>query len=199
MKKKAVFLDRDGTINYDPGYLKDPEKFHIFPCVIDALKSLRDAGYLLFIVSNQSGLARGLVREENLKMIHDKMSATLRAEGIALDGIYYCPHHPDERCSCRKPSPMMVYEAARSHLIDLRDSFFIGDRDTDIETGKNAGCRTILVLTGDGEKTRETLTPSLQPDYIARDLQGASSWIVENRGRKHKAVTAKTAKGAPEE
>lgn len=178
MKQKAIFLDRDGTINVDPGYLGDPEKFHFLPGVINALTRLREAGYLIFVVSNQSGIARGFFRDEDLKKIHDKMAAALRGEGIVLDGIYYCPHHPAEQCSCRKPSPKMVLEASRSYGIELRESFFIGDRVSDIETGKNAGCRTILVLTGAGEETLRELPASPQPDHVARDLSGAVSWIL---------------------
>ena len=178
MKRKAVFLDRDGTINVDPGYLGDPEKFHFLPGVVNALTRLREAGYLIFVISNQSGIARGFFRDEDLRKIHDKMTAALRAEGIALDGIYYCPHHPAEQCSCRKPSPALVLEASRSYDIDLRGSFFIGDRVSDIETGKNAGCSTILVLTGAGEEALRELPASRQPDHVARDLFVAVSWIL---------------------
>lgn len=179
MKRKAVFLDRDGTINVDPGYLGDPEKFHFLPGVVNALTRLREAGYLIFVISNQSGIARGFFRDEDLKKIHDKMTTALRAQGIALDGIYYCPHHPAEQCSCRKPSPKMVLEASRSYDIELRDSYFIGDRTSDIETGKNAGCRTILVLTGAGEEAYAALSKSQQPDHVARDLSGAVSWMLD--------------------
>lgn len=180
MKRKAVFLDRDGTINADPGYLGDPEKFHFLPGVIGGLKRLREAGFLIFVVSNQSGIARGFFKDEDLKKIHDKMTAALNAEGIELDGIYYCPHHPAERCSCRKPSPKMVLEASRSFDIDLRDSFFIGDRASDIETGKNAGCGAILVLTGAGSETLKGLSAAQKPDHVADDLAGAVSWILDN-------------------
>jgi len=184
LKRKAVFLDRDGTINADPGYLGDPEKFHFLPGVIGGLKRLHDADYLIFVVSNQSGIARGFFKDEDLKRIHDKMTTALGAEGVALDGIYYCPHHPAERCSCRKPSPKMVLEASRSYDIDLCNSFFIGDRASDIETGKNAGCGTILVLTGAGLETLQGLSESQKPDHIADDLAGAVSWILEGGEKK---------------
>lgn len=172
-----MFLDRDGTINFDPGYLGDPAKFRFLPGAIKALRRLREAGYLIFVVSNQSGIARGFFRDEDLERVHDRMGAALEARGITLDGIYYCPHHPDDRCSCRKPSPKMVMEAARSYHVDLGGSFFIGDRATDIETGKNAGCRTILVLTGAGKETRASLMPSQQPDHVARTILEAAEWI----------------------
>lgn len=189
--RKAVFLDRDGTLNFDPGYLGDPEKFRFFPGVIEALRRLREAGFLLFIASNQSGIARGLFREEDLKRIHAKMNAALRDKGIELNGIYYCPHHPDERCACRKPSPKMVRDAAAAHGIDLSNSFFVGDRITDIETGRNAGCRTILVLTGAGEETRRGLPPTHQPDFIARNLSEAVGWIIEKADQQAEAAGGK--------
>jgi D,D-heptose 1,7-bisphosphate phosphatase len=182
LKQKAVFLDRDGTINADPGYLGDPEKFHFLPGVIGGLKRLHEAGYLIFVVSNQSGIARGFFKDEDLRKIHDKMTAALAAEGISLDGIYYCPHHPAEQCSCRKPSPKMVLDASCSFDIDLKGSFFIGDRASDIETGKNAGCGAILVLTGAGAETLRELPESLSPDHIAGDLAEAVSWILGGQG-----------------
>jgi D,D-heptose 1,7-bisphosphate phosphatase len=134
------------------------------------------------VVSNQSGIARGFFKHEDLRRIHDKMTAALNAEGIPLDGIYYCPHHPAERCPCRKPSPKMVLDASDSYDIDLGSSFFIGDRASDIETGKNAGCGTILVLTGAGAETVKDLPESQKPDHVADDLAGAVSWILEGQG-----------------
>ena len=182
MKRKAVFLDRDGTINFDPGYLGDPEQFRFLPGVVEALTRLHEAGYLIFVVSNQSGIARGFFRDEDLDRVHDKMRNALRAEGVVLDGIYYCPHHPDERCSCRKPSPKMVLDASRSFGVDIEHSYFIGDRISDIETGKNAGCRTILVLTGAGRETQTSLSPSQNADRVAASLLDAVGWIL---GRKN--------------
>ena len=182
MKRRAVFIDRDGTINYDPGYLGDPARFRFLAGVVDALRRLRSAGFLLFIISNQSGIARGYFRREDLDRIHEMMLEALRREGVVMDGIYYCPHHPEDGCTCRKPSPEMVIRAARSNDIDLGSSYFIGDRETDIETGKNAGCRTILVLTGEGENTRRRLTSSFEPDFIATDLGAAADWILRGDG-----------------
>jgi len=182
LKRKAVFLDRDGTINFDPGYLGDPEQFRFLPGVVEALTRLHEAGYLIFVVSNQSGIARGFFRDADLDRVHDKMRNALRAEGVVLDGIYYCPHHPDERCSCRKPSPKMVLDASRSFGVDIEHSYFIGDRISDIETGKNAGCRTILVLTGAGRETQTSLSPSQNADRVAASLLDAVGWIL---GRKN--------------
>ncbi len=183
MKRRAVFLDRDGTINFDPGYLGDAERFRLLPGVVDALRRLREAGYLIFVVSNQSGIARGFFSHEDLRRIHDTMSAALRAHGVELDGIYYCPHHPDEQCPCRKPSPAMVLDAARRYDVSLGDSFFIGDRLSDVETGSRAGCGTILVLTGGGRETAEGLAAGPKPDHMAADLAAAADWILSREGR----------------
>lgn len=179
MSRKAVFLDRDGTINYDPGYLDSPEKFKFLPGAVAALRGLREAGYLLFVVSNQSGIARGFIRREVLRKIHERMREILSEEGVTMDGIYCCPHHPDENCRCRKPSPELVLRAAEEHDLDLEGSFFVGDRETDIETGVKAGCRTVLVLTGSGRQTEKLLSPGLRPDFTARDLADAAGWILK--------------------
>jgi D,D-heptose 1,7-bisphosphate phosphatase len=178
LKPAAVFLDRDGTLNHDPGYIGDPEMFRFLPGVLDALKRLKDAGYLIFVISNQSGIARGFFGVDALRRIHDRMAAGLRERGVAFDGIYYCPHHPDAQCPCRKPSPRMVLDAAESYAVDLGRSYFIGDRISDVETGKNAGCATVLVLTGAGEETRAALKADRLPDHIAADLSAAADWIL---------------------
>lgn len=173
-----MFLDRDGTLNHDPGYLGDTKAFRFLPGAIDALKRLKDAGYLIFVVSNQSGIARGFFGVDTLRRIHDRMAAGLRERGVTLDGIYYCPHHPDEQCPCRKPSPRMVLDAAQGFGVDLGRSYFIGDRVSDIDTGINAGCGTVLVLTGAGEQSRAALAANRSPDYIAADLTAAADWIL---------------------
>jgi D,D-heptose 1,7-bisphosphate phosphatase len=176
--RKAVFLDRDGTINFDPGYLNDPGQFRFYPGAVEALRQLSEAGYLIIIISNQSGIARGYFGEDTLKKIHDKMLSAFLAGGITITGIYYCPHHPDDQCECRKPSPKMVLEAARDNAIDLGNSFFIGDRESDIKTGKNAGCETVLVLTGAGKETQKAIKDESRPDYVAKDLPEAARWII---------------------
>jgi D,D-heptose 1,7-bisphosphate phosphatase len=184
LKPAAVFLDRDGTLNHDPGYLGDAEAFRFLPGAINALKRLKDAGYLIFVVSNQSGIARGFFGVEELRRIHDRMTAGLREGGVTLDGIYYCPHHPDAQCACRKPSPRMVLDAAESYSVDLGRSYFIGDRISDVETGNNAGCRTILVLTGAGNEARAALEADRLPDHVAADLPAAADWILSSDKKK---------------
>lgn len=182
MKQAAVFLDRDGTLNHDPGYLGDAREFRFLPGAVEAVKRLKDAGYRVFVVSNQSGIARGFFGVDDLRRIHDRMAAGLRQKGVTLDGIYYCPHHPDAQCPCRKPSPGMVLDAAAHYEIDLKRSYFVGDRHSDIETGKNAGCGTILVLTGAGGETHATLDADRFPDHIATDLSAAADWILSRVG-----------------
>jgi D,D-heptose 1,7-bisphosphate phosphatase len=184
LKPAAVFLDRDGTLNHDPGYLGDAGMFRFLPGAVDALKRLKDAGYLIFVVSNQSGIARGFFGVDALRRIHDRMAAGLREGGVTLDGIYYCPHHPDAQCPCRKPSPRMVLDAAERSGVDLGRSYFIGDRISDVETGRNAGCGTVLVLTGAGEETRAALKADRLPDHVAADLPAAADWILSKDKKK---------------
>lgn len=173
--KRAVFLDRDGTINEDIGYLGEVEKLKIFPGVIPALSLLKEKGFLLFIVTNQSGLGRGLFKTEALEKIHKKIE-----ELFSFDGIYYCPHLPDENCSCRKPHPKMVLDVADKFKVNLKESFVIGDKLSDIEMGQRAGCRSILVLTGEGKESKSALAKeNVAVDYIAQDVPEAADWIVK--------------------
>jgi D-glycero-D-manno-heptose 1,7-bisphosphate phosphatase len=140
--RPAVFLDRDGTLIEDPGYLHDPEKIVVLPGVQDALLRLRAAGYLLIVITNQSGIGRGYYREEDFAAV----MAALDAEfGSPFTAVYRCPHRPDEHCGCRKPETGMLDRAAADHGIDLARSFMVGDRSSDVLAGKNAGCRSILV------------------------------------------------------
>jgi len=169
--KKAVFLDRDGTINVDYGYVGKVEKFELLPRVRDALKLLQEKGFLLFVISNQSGVNRGYYTQEDLQAVHDKMVAEFGKDGVVFSEAFYCLHRPDERCACRKPSPKAVRDIARKYDIDLAQSFFIGDKETDVLTGKNAGTKTVLVSSERGT------TPC---DYAAADLFDAASWIARS-------------------
>jgi histidinol-phosphate phosphatase family protein len=180
LKKAAVFLDRDGTINPDPGYLSDPDDFELFPRTGEGMRALAESGFTLVVISNQSGVARGLIKPAQLDEIHERMKAKLREEGVELAGIYYCPHHPDERCSCRKPSPQLVYDAAGRLNLDLASSYFVGDMMSDIKTGKEAGLRTVLVVTGEGRKSVEK-AKKMGVDYVAEDLLDAARWIVADQ------------------
>lgn len=181
MKRAAVFVDRDGTINKDPGYLSDPEAFEFIPGAGAGMRLLSDAGFAIVIISNQSGVARGLITPSQLSEIHERMKSRLRKEGVELDGIFYCPHHPDEGCSCRKPSTGLVLEAASGLDLDLGPSYFVGDTISDIKTGRNAGLRTVLVLTGEGRRFLDEAR-SLGVDHVAENLLSAAVWIVADHG-----------------
>jgi len=177
MAYRAVFLDRDGTMNRDVPYCRRPEDFELFPNTARAIKRLNESGYKVIIITNQSGVARGYFTEETLARIHQKMLDQL-AEGDAhIDGIYYCPHHPDDNCDCRKPKPKMVLQAAQEHDIDLHESFMVGDKPLDIQLGQNVGCRTVLVPSDPGEAG----PGSCSPDYTAVDLYQAALWIIEQK------------------
>lgn len=156
--QRAIFLDRDGTINSYKGFLTHPDDFELLPGVAEAIRTINHSGYLCIVVSNQPVIARGDCTFEELQTIHDKMETLLGKEGAFVDGIYYCPHHPDkgfegERpeykidCDCRKPKAGLLFQAAKDWNIDLSQSYMIGDSDRDVEAGKNAGCKASILLT----------------------------------------------------
>ncbi len=159
-KQKAIFLDRDGTINKYVGYLTEPEEFELLPGVAEAIRKINNSGYLAIVVTNQPGIAQGRLTVQTLHVIHNKMETLLGQEGAFINKLYYCPHHPDKGfegeipelkipCSCRKPKPGMLLQAAKDFNIDLAASWMIGDDQRDILTGKNAGCHTALIGTQD--------------------------------------------------
>jgi D,D-heptose 1,7-bisphosphate phosphatase len=151
---KAVFLDRDHTLNPDSGYINDPHKFNLYPWVPAELKRLKSSGFLLVVVSNQSGIARGLITWEQLNLIHRKMDEILDREvQIKIDSYQICPHHPEEECECRKPKTKLLVAAAQAFQIDLSESFMIGDRESDMIAGKNAGVKQALLVKPDDEKS----------------------------------------------
>jgi len=171
---KAVFLDRDGTIAKDVHYCRRPEDFVLFLGAARMIKLLNEHGFKVIIVTNQSGIARGYFTEETLALIHEKMKEDLAKEGACVDGIYYCSHHPDEDCRCRKPKPKLVLQAAGDFDIDLKHSFVVGDLQMDIDLGKSVGCGTILVgtpLSTNGE--------GAVPDAIVSDLAEVTRTILE--------------------
>jgi len=181
VKRSAVFVDRDGTINSDPGYLSDPDAFELLPHAGEGMRLLQENGFALVVISNQSGVGRGLITIPQLLKIHERMKSKLGEEGVKLDEIYYCPHHPDEGCSCRKPSPRLVMDAAGSLDLDLGSSYFVGDMVTDVQTGKGAGLKTVLVLTGSGRRSLGA-SRRLGVDHVAEDLLEAARWVVADHG-----------------
>lgn len=182
-KVKAVFLDRDGTINEDIGYVSKLENFRLIPGIKPALRILKDMGFKLFVVSNQSGVGRGIISEEVLKSIHEKMFEEFRHDGIELDGISYCPHRPEEKCLCRKPLPKMIKDFVKKHHVDLNRSYVVGDKISDVLTGKNASCKTVLLLSEDESANLDEDDDEWPfPDYVAENLSGAVEWILKDSG-----------------
>ena len=183
MPSYAVFLDRDGTLNEDPGYLGDPNHLKLFPHTGEALSILKnELDFKLIVISNQSGIARGLISREMVDSVNSKINEILKADDVAIDSFYYCPSHPDfntkDECRCRKPSPEMVFKAAEDLKIDLTKSYFVGDSVTDIECGINAGLKTILVKTGYGEESFSILQKQNKfPTFVAQNIIEVCSFI----------------------
>jgi D-glycero-D-manno-heptose 1,7-bisphosphate phosphatase len=185
---KAVFIDRDGTLNREVDFLSNPEQLQLIEGTVEALQLLKKLEYKLIVITNQSGIARGYFSEEDLQKIHITLQQMLKKNGVELDAIYYCPHHPSEgqapyvqTCNCRKPLPGMILAAAEQFQIDLSKSFMIGDKLSDIKTGINAGCRTILVQTGYGRKSLQQLNfANIEPDWICANLLAAAQCIANN-------------------
>lgn len=186
----AVFLDRDGTINEQMGYINHISRFQLLPGVAAAIARLNRAGMPVVVVSNQSGLARGYFPESLLTAVHDKMHALLAREGAKIDAVYFCPHHPEAKmeqfrldCRCRKPKTGLLEQAARELCLDLSSSFMVGDRWSDLRCGAAVGCRTVLVLTGYGRGEAVWIGPDqdLQPNCMAEDLDDAVTWILQQK------------------
>ncbi|MGE0614186.1 MAG: D-glycero-beta-D-manno-heptose 1,7-bisphosphate 7-phosphatase [Bacteriovoracia bacterium] len=174
----AVFLDRDGTLNDDPGYINHPDQLKLLPGVGEALASLAQAGYRLVVVSNQSGVGRGLIKPEAIPLINERLQSLLKPFGVRIDHFELCFHHPDDKCACRKPSPQMIQNGARHLGVQLSGSVMVGDRRSDLEAGRSAGCGSvILVRTGDGEKTSGEISGA-DADFVAKDLAEAARWIL---------------------
>jgi len=187
-KRRAVFLDRDGTINREVGYLDQPSKVELLPRSAKAIGSLNRAGFQVVVVTNQSGVARGYFTEEMLTKVHQRLIKLLQEEGAHLNGIYYCPHHPEEGkppyrkdCNCRKPKPGMLLEASRDLNLDLSRSFMVSDKYSDLQMIHQLGVKGILVLTGFGEKELAQVVQqgNPSPDYVAEDLEDAAQWIIK--------------------
>ncbi len=172
MNNAAVFLDRDGTLNFDPGYLKRAEDFRFLPGVKSALKKLSAHGLKLFVISNQSGIGRGLITRADVQRIHKKMTAELKKSGVVLQEVLICPHRPDAGCGCRKPSPKLIQQAARRHKLNLWNSYVVGDKLTDVETGVRAGLQTVLLAPAKSSRG------AIQPDHVSSNLAGAARWIL---------------------
>ncbi len=181
--KRAVFLDRDGTIVEDLDFLTDLAQLRLLPHAAKAIRSWNEAGYLVVVITNQSGVARGFLSEKTLQAMHSELSSMLAAQGAHIDAYYYCPHHPqigspDYRmdCACRKPKPGMFLQAAQEHSISLEQSFAIGDSLRDAQAAQQAGVKPILVKTGPHSEEAASENPKLFC-HIANNLQEAAEFI----------------------
>ena len=190
MKRQAVFLDRDGTVIEEVGYLGRGDGVVLLPGAARAIRTLKENDFLVVVVSNQSGVGRGYFSETDIEKVHRKLSTDLASEGTEVDAFYYCPHHPQADietyrvdCGCRKPKPGMLRQAARELDIDLAGSFVVGDKLTDMEAGHRAGCHPVLVLTGYGREELDGVNDSTQPDFVASDLLAAAHWIIQRSTR----------------
>ncbi|HXP91855.1 MAG TPA: HAD family hydrolase [Candidatus Binatia bacterium] len=171
-----MFLDRDGTLMVDKGFVRDPKDVELMPTVVEGLKALGDAGFAKIVVSNQSGVARGYFGEDVVVRVQDELRSQLRGHGVDVDAFYFCPHYKDG-CACRKPAAGMVERAAREHALDLLTSVVVGDRDADINLARNAGLPGVLMPSEDYPYAGP------EPDYRARSFVDAARWIVEHVGR----------------
>lgn len=178
--RPAVFIDRDGTISEEVGYLNHVSRFRLLPKAADAIRRLNEAAWPVIVVTNQSGVGRGYFPESLVNTVHELMSRQIEAVGAHLDAIYYCPHTSVDNCDCRKPKTGMLERAAREHALDLHHSFVIGDRYADIDLARRAGAQGILVRTGYGEGEYLWNAPKwpFQPDFVAADLADAVHWIL---------------------
>ena len=141
MRKKAVFLDRDNTLIEDEGYIHEPEKVRLLPRVPERLRLLKEHGYLLIVVSNQSGIGRGYFKEEDFHAVNRKLQELLKPYNVQIDDFFFCPHKPEDGCNCRKPKTGMIEKAVKKWNIDVSESFVIGDKDIDVQLAINAGCK----------------------------------------------------------
>ncbi|MCF6290849.1 MAG: HAD family hydrolase [Desulfobacterales bacterium] len=188
MMRPAVFLDRDGTINEQMGYINHISRFQLLPRVAAAIRLLNEQGVPVVVVTNQSGLARGYFPLELLDAVHGKMEDELAAGGAHLDGIYVCPHHPEGKepgsriaCDCRKPGTGLLTRAAKELDLDLSRSFVVGDRWSDLKCARACNATPVLVLTGYGRGDHDYIGPreQVQPEHVAEDLYDAVLWILD--------------------
>ncbi len=172
---RAVFLDRDGTIIAEKNYLSQITEVEVLPGIPSAIRELNRNNFKVIVISNQSGVGQGKFTQKKVEKINNYLKNLLLKKGAKIDKIYFCPHIPENNCSCRKPSTGLIHEAQKDFNIVLEKSYLIGDKASDIEAGYRAGCKTILVLTGCGEKEKEKSTPT----HLASNLREAVKWILK--------------------
>jgi len=183
-KRRAVFFDRDGTINEEVGYLSRLEDLKIFDNAAEAIRKIKGQGFLAIIITNQSGVARGFFDEQFIVTVHEKINEYLEERGTRLDALYYCPHHPKfgnekyrKACPCRKPEPGLLLKAAEDFNIDLQKSYVVGDMPRDMDIARRVGAKGVMVRTGYGKY----VTIMGKADFIAADLREAADWIIQDQ------------------
>lgn len=189
-QRPAIFLDRDGTIIHDAEYISKPRDVQLLPGACEGLLKLQKAGFLLIIISNQSGVGREIFSEEEMQQVHERMVELLSDENITIDGAYYCLHHPDEECGCRKPQPGLLKLATEELDVAISQSYMIGDKVSDVEAGLNAGCQPLLIRTKQfiSPLSRMMQKPLEIPPAgvpITADLRSASKWILADQAKKN--------------
>lgn len=192
MRRRAIFMDRDGTVCEEVGYVNHVSRLKLLPRSAEAIRLANDAGFQTVVVTNQAGAARGYFTEDRIEEAHDRMRQLLGEAGARVDGIYYCPHHPEvgdpryrKECDCRKPRPGMFLRARDEMGIDLAASYVVGDSTRDIQAGASIGATTVLVLTGygRGELEHQSAGWKVHPDQTCADLLDAVKWILEREAR----------------
>jgi D-glycero-D-manno-heptose 1,7-bisphosphate phosphatase len=190
MKRPAVFIDRDGTISEEVGYVNHPSRFRVFPYSAEAIRILNDSGWLAILITNQAGVARGYFAEDVIQKVHDQLKRDLRYGSAQLDAIYYCAHHPSVGeppyrldCECRKPKTGLIEQAARDFEIDMEASWMAGDRYSDVELARNAGLHSAFLLSGygRGEWEYQSQNWKQQPDLVCENLLEAVRSIVGSK------------------
>lgn len=177
--EKVVFLDRDGTISRDSiNHIKSWEEFHFLPHAKQGLRLLHEHGFHVIIITNQSVIARKMVTPAELERIHRNMIHEIEEAGGRVDAVYFCPHHPDDGCMCRKPKPGLLLQAIKAHAINPNRSYMVGDRLMDVEVGKAVGCKTVLIENERG--VSELKQSTCKPDFIAHDLVDVANWIIHD-------------------
>ncbi len=177
----AVFLDRDGTINEDKGYIGSPDDVVLIEGASSAIRTLNASGIKAIVVTNQSGVGRGFFSEIDLEKVNERLRELLARDNAYVDAVYFCPHRPDENCACRKPGSLLVERAIAEHSIQKGSSYVVGDKEADIGLARNINAKAVLVLTGLGKE--EIKKAGMSPDFVASDVLQAVDWIMKDMGR----------------
>ena len=191
---KAAFLDRDGVINQKPSegeYITRWEDFRLLPLAAEGIVLLNRAGFRVIVVTNQRCVAKGLLTTEQLEIMHQRMTALLAQSGATIDAIYYCPHEYGASCDCRKPSPGMLFSAGRAHHIDVRESWMVGDSDIDVQAGRNAGCKTVRIVTDPTDGNGKAYTAGSSADILASSLFDAARQIIQWNAARSRQLIAR--------